>query len=198
MPFPYLIFIKCSSMNTNLLADIIPTSMTCGGCAVKSPLLWQEDSAAAKTGFWPFTQWHIAGSSFRRVVPQWGAFVARRHLAVPGDPFGVHLRGRASVRGINWVEARDAAENPTRRRTGPHNTELLDPSGADAESRLFRKDPDAGKDWGKEEKRMAEADLVGWHHLLNGHEFEQTPGDGEGQESVADYSPWGCKESDMT
>ena len=45
---------------------------------------------------------------------------------------------------------------------------------------------------------MTEDEMVGWHHLLNGHEFEQTPGDGEGQESVADYSPWGCKESDMT
>ena len=40
--------------------------------------------------------------------------------------------------------------------------------------------------------------MVGWHHRLNGHEFEQTPGDGEGQESLACCSPWGCKESDMT
>ena len=40
--------------------------------------------------------------------------------------------------------------------------------------------------------------MVGWHHRLSGHEFEQTPGDGEGQESLACCSPWGCKESDMT
>ena len=40
--------------------------------------------------------------------------------------------------------------------------------------------------------------MVGWHHQLNGHEFEQTPGDGEGQGSLVWHSPWGCKESDVT
>ena len=45
---------------------------------------------------------------------------------------------------------------------------------------------------------MTEDEMVGWHHRLNGHEFEQTLGDGEGQGSLACCSPWGCKESDMT
>ena len=45
---------------------------------------------------------------------------------------------------------------------------------------------------------MPENEKVGWHHPLNGHEFEQTPGDGEGQESLVYCSPWGCKESDTT
>ena len=45
---------------------------------------------------------------------------------------------------------------------------------------------------------MTEDDMVGWHHRLNGHEFEQALGDGEGQGSLACCSPWGCKESDMT
>ena len=45
---------------------------------------------------------------------------------------------------------------------------------------------------------MTEDEMVGWHHRLNGHEFEQDPGDGEGQGSLACCSPWGCKESDMT
>ena len=45
---------------------------------------------------------------------------------------------------------------------------------------------------------MTEDEMVGWHHRLNGHEFEQTPGDGEGQGSLACCSPWGCKEWDMT
>ena len=43
-----------------------------------------------------------------------------------------------------------------------------------------------------------EDEMVGWHHQFNGHEFEQTPGDGEGQESLACCSLWGCKESDTT
>ena len=41
-------------------------------------------------------------------------------------------------------------------------------------------------------------EMVGWHHQLKGHELEQAPGDGEGQESLACCSPWGHKESDMT
>ena len=45
---------------------------------------------------------------------------------------------------------------------------------------------------------MTEDEMVGWHHQLNGHEFEQAPGDGEGQGSLACCSPWGCKESDTT
>ena len=54
----------------------------------------------------------------------------------------------------------------------------------DVKSRLIGKDCDAGKDWGQEEKGTTEDEMVGWHHRLNGHEFEQTPGDGEGQESM--------------
>ena len=49
-----------------------------------------------------------------------------------------------------------------------------------ANSWLIGKDPDPGKDWGQGEKRATEDEMVGWHHQLNGHEFEQTPGDGEG------------------
>ena len=64
--------------------------------------------------------------------------------------------------------------------------------------RAVRKDPDAGQDWGQEEKRAAEDEMVRWHHRLHGYEFEQTPGDGEGQESLACCSPWGHKESDIT
>ena len=67
----------------------------------------------------------------------------------------------------------------------------------DAKSPLTRKDPDAGKDWGQEEKGMKEDEMVRWHHWLNGHEFEQALGDGEGQGSLACCSPR-VAESDMT
>ena len=63
---------------------------------------------------------------------------------------------------------------------------------------LIGKDPDAWDDWRQEQKGMTEDDMVGWHHRVNGHEFEQTPGDGEGQGSLACSSQWGCKESDTT
>ena len=67
----------------------------------------------------------------------------------------------------------------------------------DAKSWLIGKDPDAGKDWGREEKGMTEDEMVGWHHRLDGHEFEQAPGVGDGQGSLVCCSPRGHKESDM-
>ena len=54
------------------------------------------------------------------------------------------------------------------------------------------------KDWRQEEKGMTEDEMVGWHHQLNGHEFEQVSGAGYGQGSLACCSPWGHKESDTT
>ena len=63
---------------------------------------------------------------------------------------------------------------------------------SDAKSWLTGKDPDVGKDW-RQEKGVTEDELVGWHHWLNGHEFEQTPGDSEEQGSLACYSPWGSQ-----
>ena len=60
------------------------------------------------------------------------------------------------------------------------------------------KDPDAGQDWRQEEKVTTEDEMVGWHHRLEGHEFEQAPGVGDGQGSLACCCSWGSKESDMT
>ena len=54
---------------------------------------------------------------------------------------------------------------------------------------LIGKDPDAWKDLGQEEKGVTGNEMVGWHHWLIGHEFEQTPGDSEGQESLVCCSP---------
>ena len=61
----------------------------------------------------------------------------------------------------------------------------------DMKSWLIRKDPDAGKDWRRKEKGATEDEMVGWHHQLNGHEFEQALRDGDGQESLVSWSPWG-------
>ena len=67
----------------------------------------------------------------------------------------------------------------------------------DAKSRLIRKDQNDGKDWSQEEKGMTEDEMVGWHCWLNGHEFEQALGDGEGQGSLA-CIVHGVAESDTT
>ena len=61
----------------------------------------------------------------------------------------------------------------------------------DVKSQLIGKDPDAGKDWVKEAKGVTENEMVGWHHRFNGHEFEQTPRDSEGQRSQVCCSVWG-------
>ena len=75
------------------------------------------------------------------------------------------------------------------------NSNILVP---DVKNWLIWKDPDAGKDWRCEEKGMTEEEMVGWHHRLDGHEFEQALGVGDGQRSLVCYSPWGLKELDTT
>ena len=81
---------------------------------------------------------------------------------------------------------------------GRTDAECLGPP--DMKSWLFRKDPDAGKDWRQEKKETTEDEMVGWHHWFKGHEFEQALGDGRGQGSLTCCSPWGRKEwlSDWT
>ena len=68
----------------------------------------------------------------------------------------------------------------------------------DVKSWLPGKDPDAGRDWGQEEKGTTEDEMAGWHHRLDGREFEWTPGVGGGQGGLACCDSWGHKESDTT
>ena len=70
-------------------------------------------------------------------------------------------------------------------------------SPPDAKNWLIGNDPDAGKDW-RQEEGMTEDEMVGWHHRLYGQGFEQAPGVGDGQGSLACCSPWGCKKLDTT
>ena len=63
---------------------------------------------------------------------------------------------------------------------------------------MLGKDPDAGMDWRQEEKGATEVEMVGWHHRLDGHEFEQALGHSEGKGSLVCCSPWGHKELDTT
>ena len=67
-----------------------------------------------------------------------------------------------------------------------------------AESRLIGKDPDAGRDWGQEEKGTTQNEMAGWHHQLDGHESECSPGVGDGQGGLVCCDSWGRKESDTT
>ena len=95
----------------------------------------------------------------------------------------VHLKGDQSWVFIGWTDVE--AETP-----------ILWPS--DAKNWLIWEDPDAGKDWGQEEKGTTEDEMVGWHHRLDGHEFGRTPGVGDGQGGPVCCGSWDHTESDMT
>ena len=95
----------------------------------------------------------------------------------------VHPKGSQSWIFIGRTDAK--AENPI----------LWAP---DAKNWFIRKDPDVGKDWRQKEKGLTENEMVQYHHQLNGHEFGQALGVGDGQGSLVFCSPWGRKESDMT
>ena len=69
---------------------------------------------------------------------------------------------------------------------------------AHAKNWLIGKDSDAGRDWGQEEKGTTEDEMAGWHHCLDGHESEWTPGVGDGLGGLVCCNSWSCKESDTT
>ena len=103
-------------------------------------------------------------------------------LGLQGDP-PVHPKGDQSWVFIGRTDAE--AKAPI----------LWPPHG---KSWLIGKDPDAGRDWGQEEKGVTEDEMAGWHHRLNGHEFEWTPGVCDGQGGLPCCSSWGRKELDTT
>ena len=99
---------------------------------------------------------------------------------------------------LDHKEIKPVTSKGNQSRIGRADTEALVHWPPDAENCLTGKDPDAEKDWKQEEKGTTEDEMAGWHHWLNGHEFEQTLGVGDGQGSLACCSPLGLKESDMT
>jgi len=153
-----------------------------------------------------------SGNSFEAVWPGWGTigsmllyffpsitwvptYIFRKKSSVSKDQLGSCLvrRGSISLPDVKWKNqswifiGRTDAE--------PEAPKLWPP---DVKHWLTGKDPDAGKDWRREEKGMTEDEMVGWHHQPDGHEFEQAPGVCDGQGSLACCSPWGCKELDTT
>ena len=106
------------------------------------------------------------------------------------------LKSPLDCKKIQPVHPKDQSWVCTRRTDVEAETPILWPP--DVKSWLIWKDPDAGKDWGQEEKGRKEDEMVGLHHRLNGHGFGWTPGVGDGQGGLACCGSWGHKESDMT
>ena len=115
----------------------------------------------------------------------WNIQHSEEHLSLPLDEEikPVHPKGNQS-----WIF--------TGRTDAEAEAPILWPP--DVKSQLIRKDPVAGKDWWQGEKETTEDKVVGCHHWLNGHEFEQSTGDSKGQESLVCCSSWGHRESDTT
>ena len=105
----------------------------------------------------------------------------------PSSSWGFGLPASSSVSWapkacLSGLERREFRAARASRAVGSSSTQVA--------THLFP-DPDSGQDCGQEKKGATEDEMVGWHHGLNEHEFEQTPGDGEGQESLARCSSWG-------
>ena len=139
-----------------------------------------------------FSSWHVWVGQLhhkeRRVLKNWcfWTVVLNKTLESPLDCKEIQpVNGKGNQFWIFIGRTESEPEAP-----------ILWPTGV--KNRIIRKDLVAGKDWRQEEKRTTENEMVGWHHWLDGHEFEQALGFGEGQGGMACYSPWGCKELKMT
>ena len=99
---------------------------------------------------------------------------------------------------VRWPKYWNFSTSPSNEYSGLMLKLKLQYFGHLMQSQLIGKDPGGRKDWRQEERETTEDELVGWHHRLNGHEFEQTPGDGKGQGSLVCCSPWGRKEAGTT
>ena len=106
------------------------------------------------------------------------------------------LESPLDCREIQPVHPKDQSWVFTGRTDAEAETPILWPPHG--KSWLIGKDPDAGKDWGQEEKGMTKDEMAGWHYRLNGHEFGWTPGVGDGQGGLECCGSWGRKESDTT
>ena len=153
--------------------------------SLEEKLCWQRSIQSIKTMLFPVFMYGCDSWTIKK-AEDWKIYACelwcwRRLLRVPWT--SVNPKGNQSWIFIGRTDAK--VETPI----------LWSP---DAKNWLIRKDPDAGKDWRQEEKGMTEDEMVGWHHRLEGHEFEQTLGVGDGQGGLVCCSPWGCKELDMT
>ena len=122
-------------------------------------------------------------------------------LARPFCPFGILVLASSGVQMVTEAGSKHSPRPhplPTSTAQSLHSqdvTPILWP--CDARNWLIGKDPDTGKGW-KQKKGMTEDEMFGWHHRLDGHESEQALWVGDGQGSLACFSPWGSKESDTT
>ena len=162
------LYSSVTAKNTEILLTPAP---------VRGLSFWRRQESAFLILPWPIFGWALKNWGFWTVVLE----------KTPENPLDCKEIKRINPKGNQpWIFiGRTDAEAP-----------ILWPPNV--KSWLTEKEPDAGKDWGQQEKEVTEGEMVGWHHQLSGHEFEQTPRDSEGQRSLECCSPWSQKESDTT
>ena len=168
-----------------------PVHHNCGACALETRNCnyWAHMSQLLKPMVFPVTMYGCESRTIKeaehRRINAFKLWCWRRLLKVP---WTARRSNQPILKEINpeySLEGQAEAEAP-----------IFWPP--DVKSWLTGKDLDAGQDWRQEEKGTTEDEMVGWHHQLDGNEFEQIPGDSEGQGSLACCSSWGHKESDKT
>ena len=168
---------------------------TCTEALLRKPGRWEEPSSLSLVWRWPLGQWLSCGGLW-----MWGFYGRTARIKVN---LMRHQRRPWASRILCEIimESKEIKQVSPKRnqswifigRTGAE-TDVPVFWPPDANSQLSGKDPDAEKDWGQEEKRVTEDEMVRWHYQFNGHEFEQAPGVGNGQDSLVCCSPWGHKE----
>ena len=189
-----------------------------GGCGWTGVCPWRACSGTVKGGHregvtsdWPVNQtWPIGSTSSPplslkyTLCPSGYHFQESSERRLNTEEF---MLLNCGARGLLWVlwSARRSNQSTLKGNQpwifiGRTDTEAKTPVlwPPDVKCCIIGKDPDAGKDWGQEEKGATEDKIVRWYHWLNGHEFEQTPGDSGGQGSLACCRPWGHKELDTS
>ena len=127
------------------------------------------------------------------IIGDWNAKIGSQEIPGVTGKFGLGVQNETGKRLIEFCQENAVVIANTLFQE--HKRRLYTWPSPEAKNWLIRKHPDAGKDWRQEEKGMTEDEMVGWHHGLNGHEFEQASGVDAGQDSLACCSLWCCSQT---
>ena len=185
---------------------------------VNKRIEWTNEYACNFYGGLPFPSPvdHVLSEPFTMIRPSWVALHSMAHSFIESGKAVDHKEGWTPKDWYFWaVVLEKTLESPL----DCKETKPVNPKGnqswmfigrtdaeaeasilwpPDAKSQFIRKDSDTGKDWRREEKGMTEDEMVGWHHRLHEHEFEQALGDSGRPRNLVWCSPWGHKQSDTT
>ena len=152
---------------------------------------WKSRNTWSNRQIWPWsTEWNRAKAN--RVLPREHTGHIKHPLPTTQEKtLHVDVFRWSTLKSVDYILCSQRWRSSTQSAKTRSGTDCgLDRKLLIAKLDLIGKDPDAGKNWRQKEKRATEDEMVGWHHLWNGHKLGQTPGDGEGQGSLVCCNPW--------